>query len=629
LWLVLPFYFYGRLLTSEAYRLSIDLAVSSPEVQSVLGKKIHAQWLPVGSALRSYQSDFAEWSVSLSGSAGSGRLYGVANKIGIQWEFSRLSLVPANGGPTIDLTPAPARLNLPPPAYAKKVYLVPIDLSPQQSLGWAPAYYKAKLGIEVDILPPINLGPSSQDPARHQLIAEKCVDVMAQSYRELASDPSAILIGVTSRDMFIDAFNWSYAENLREYGRMGIVSAARLGPTDFPGKWNRELLNSRLRKMLTKNVVILYFDLPLSNDYTSLLSAGVLSGKQVDYMGGRIVGASGRWDSFYNEGEPTVSIVATQDKPMSWVFACIQQLPDRSPEIFNAYVGNGLFIQRKTDFYLDGDYPLEFTRVYGTQDDLSRSFGVGAQHSLDIFLAGQMGEYVRLNLADGGKIRFDHVDPKLGQRGDIYRAVAEPSGRFAGTEAIYEDGVWHLRTRDGWTYLFPYRPNARPAQVTVLTGFQDPSGHKTEMTRNDSGDLLNVTTPSGKWLRFEYDSAHRIRRITDSQGRVSQYAYDAGGRLSQVTDPQGYSEAYTYDDRNEMLSVMDGKGAHILSNQYSSTGLIAGQTLADGRHLAYAYQFSGHNVIGQAFLTHPNGLMTSFDYGPDGYVQSLPWWPAR
>lgn len=163
----------------------------------------------------------------------------------------------------------------------------------------------------------------------------------------------------------------------------------------------------------------------------------------------------------------------------------------------------------------------------------------------------------------------------------------------------------------------------------MLTGFQDPSGHKTEMTRNDSGDLLNVTTPSGKWLRFEYDSAHRIRRITDSQGRVSQYAYDAGGRLSQVADPQGYSEAYTYDDRNEMLSVMDGRGAHILSNQYSSTGLIAGQTLADGRHLAYAYQFSARNVIRQAFLTHPNGLMTSFDYGPDGYVQSLPWWPAR
>src|SRR5580700_9612490 len=90
LWLVFPLYYYGRLVRSDAYLNSLEIARSSKDLQKALGQGIHFAGFPVGSALAGYQSDFAEWSVSVAGSAGKGRLYGVANLVGNDWEYSRL-----------------------------------------------------------------------------------------------------------------------------------------------------------------------------------------------------------------------------------------------------------------------------------------------------------------------------------------------------------------------------------------------------------------------------------------------------------------------------------------------------------------------------------------------------------
>lgn len=615
LWLALPLYFYARLLRSPAYLTSLGIAESSPAVQRVLGAKIHTSSFPIGSALPRYNSDFAEWSISLAGTLGSGRLYGVANGIGGEWEFSRLTLVPVKGG-KIDLTPTPSLLPLT-PENRKAVYLVPLDLLPEQSLDWAPAYYKARFHADVHILPPMVSTPSETDETRHQLIAEKCIDLIARAHRDLATDSSAILIAVTSRDIFIADFNWKYAENFRE-GHLAIVSSARLQPTDFPGKWNRELLNSRLQKMITKNLAILYFDLPLSSDYTSLLSAGVLSGREVDYMTEKIVGAEGRWDSFFNQAEPTVTIAATHGKPTTWDFNAGGPL-DLATERFTVDLPIGLFIQRKMDFYLDDDYPLEFTRCYRNADDESRSFGIGTNDSLDVFLVGRMGSFVDLIWENGGRSHFVHADSKPGEPGNVYQAQG---GHF--TKAIFDGAVWRVTSKDHWTYVFPYRPQAPGSHVTVLTGFVDPQGRKFPMVRNNSGDLLSVATPSGKWLHFEYDDRHRIRSITDSLGRSMQYGYDIGGRLVRVSDSEGHSEIYTYNDRNEMLSISDGERGTVLLNQYTSSNLISKQTLFDGRHFEYGYTFGTRMVIRQNLFTDPNGLSTFFDYGSYGYTQSLP-----
>src|SRR3984893_8958929 len=276
-------YLNSRLVESEAYKTSLSTALSSTELQNALGADFHVKQPVIGYLFPFRDSQFAEWSVGLAGSRGRGHLYAVANQVAGIWDFSRLVFAPDDGGNKVDLTPVrPLQL---PKAPTKNVYLLPLGLAEGESVRWAPAYYKSKLGIDVRLLPAIPLDPKLLDPARNQVNSDKCVQLLAEKYPELAHDTSSIVIGVTSSDMYIPNFGWSYAENTRREGRYAVVSSARLHPPSLLEKWNPEWLTSRLAKLLTKNLVILYFDLPMSSDYTSLLSGGVLSGTALDQMG--------------------------------------------------------------------------------------------------------------------------------------------------------------------------------------------------------------------------------------------------------------------------------------------------------------------------------------------------------
>ncbi len=618
--------------STAAYSQAISLAKSSPEVQSLLGDGIRARSPAIGFAKSSNGSQFTEFSVRLAGSRMGGRLYGVANAVNGVWEFSRLSFLADGTAQKLDLAPPGRRLSLP-PVPAKKVYLIPVGLDSNESLDWAPAYYKAKLGIDVEVLPATSLPNDLEDSRRHQVDSERFLERLCRSYPELAQNPSNILIGVTSPDILIRSFGWSYAENYRQDGRFAVVSSARFHPLTFLGRWNPEWFNSRLQKILTKNIAILYFDLPMSSDYTSLLSGGALSGGEVDLMSGSIIGGEGRWDPFINSGDIEVTICAVPGEPIVWRLAeSCEILPQTSIQTFTADLTIGLFIYRKTDFRFDGDYPLEFTRAYRNQDNRSRPFGIGTNDSMDIFLSGQMHSYVDLVFEDGGKIHFVHVPTVAGQTGDTYQGEWAAGNPFSHARAVFTADYWTIERRDGWKFYFPYRPNALGPNVTVLTGFTDPSGHRYEMIRNESGDLLSVTTPSGQWLHFERDSQHRIHLSSDSSGRTVTYDYDADGRLSHIIDSEGHQERYAYDDKAQMLSITIGSDAPILVNTYNISGNITTQTMPEGRKFEYHYARDPGgrgNALVPDLITAPNGLLTHIQFNPDGYTQSLPIPPAQ
>ncbi len=611
---------HARLSSTMAYQEALSLAKASPEIQAVLGKDIHLRSTALGIAFTAEGSEFVQFSVALAGSHGAGRLYAVANSIHQNLEFSRLSFLPAAGTQYIDFAPVPQRLRLP-PVPTKKVYLIPLGLDDGEPLDWTPAYYRAKFGIDVVILPAVRLAEKLVDSKRKQADSEGCVEYLRKLHPELDADPSALLIGVTSKDIYIPSFNWTYAENYRQGARFAVVSSARLRSPAILGRWNPEWLHSRLQKMLTKNIVMLYFDLPMSSDYTSLLSGGVLSGFQVDLMGGTVIGAEGTWDSFINPDEPGATIYSVPGKPPLWrMTGSDEALPQGGAHVFRADLGNGgLFIDRTADFRLEGEYPLLFTRSYRNQDNISRSFGIGASDSLDTFLVGQMGVYVDLIDESGGRVHFVHVPAKPGQTGDIYIAN--------GAVTVYAGDGWTVTQRDRSKLYFPYRPKALGYNVTVLTGYMDPTGHKYEMERNSLGELLSVTTPSGQWLHFERDTEHRVHRISASTGRAVTYDYNSRGCLSRVVDSDGRTESYTYDDKFQMLAVTQGSNIPAVRNEYDISGKIISQTMATGEKFLYHYtsdpQSRGNATVPDV-ITDPRGLATFIQYNAGGYLQSLP-----
>jgi YD repeat-containing protein len=581
-------YLNVSLLQSTAFTTSLQTAMSSAEVQSALGSGIRAKQPVLGYLFPFTDSQFAQWSVTLTGSRGSGHLYGVANEIHGTWDFSRLVFESEKGKDKIDFTPV-RRPQLP-SVPTKNVYLIPVGLVEGESV-WAPAYYKSKLGIDLKLLPAIPLDPKLIDAERNQLNTDKWIEFLAAKYPEISCDPASIVIGVTSSDMYIPGFVVSYAENMRHEGRFGMISSARLHPPSLLARWNAEWLTSRVQKLLTKNLVMLYFDLPLSNDATSLLSGGVLSGFQIDRMG----------------GDDTASA-----------------LPSTAVQTFRVDTGVGLIILRKADLVFEDEPAMQFTRVHRNQDDRSRAFGIGGSDSFEIFLGGQMGTAVDLIMEDGVRIHYTHLPPATGQTGDTYQTGWNWNDRFENTQAVFDGKTWRIKTTDGWTYMFPYTPSALPQNVTVLTGFIDPAGNEYKMERDSFGALVSISSPSGKWLHFENDSLHRISKITSSLGRTVHYDYDAAGRMVRAIDLEGHIDSYTYDEKAQMITAGHGSGKPVLTNGYFPDGYIKSQVMGDGEKFEYSYFRSERNVIYESLVLDPNGLETYVQYVGGGYVRSLP-----
>lgn len=611
-----------RLLQSDAYKDSLQRALASPEIQTVLGGEPHQSSLALGFEFPFRYANFAEWSLGLKGSRASGHLYGVATQINGSWDVSRLVFISENGETKIELTPV--QLLKLPPVPRKNVYIVPLDPAESKSLQWVHNYYKAKLGIDIAVLPPIALDPKVMNAARRQLNADVVISFLQEKYPDLARDPFSIVIGITSDDMYIPSYNWRYAHSYRREERFAVVSSARLHPPTPLGAWNPEWLNSRLQKILTKDLLILYFDLPKNNDHTSVLSAEVLSNTDLDLIGSGIFGAEGAWDSSMESGDPAVTIYDLAGREQLWRMTYIgSALADTGGQVFCADLEAGLLMQRKADFVFDDEPALQFTRVNRNQDDRSRAFGIGGSDSFDIFLGGQMGVAVDLILEDGSRIHYKHQPSQAGQSGDTYRAGWSNNYRFFGTQAVFSGGSWQIKTTDGWTYSFPYRPKALPQYVTVLTNFTDPAGHTYKMERDAFGALLSVTSSSGKWLHLENDPEHRIRKITSSTGRSVRYEYDSGGRMMRATDSDGRVDSYTFDEKSQMLTAGHGMEKPILTNEYFGTGNMKSQTMADGRRFAYFPVRQG-NVLRETQIKDPNGLQTYIQYEAGGYLQSLP-----
>jgi len=614
----------GEFRRNPIYQESLAIAQSSPEIRNLLGQPLQEGCTTFVATRHAYGSDFAEWTASIKGPKGSGQLSGAANHIGSSWRYSRF-LFTLDNGKVVDLTPFPGRDKLFVKESKKKVLIVPLGPVEEEYLSWIHDYYEAKFDLNVEILPNIPVNPSAWNAKRRQFVAENLLSLMKGVLSERVKDQSTVLIGLTSGDMFIRSYDWRYAINYREDGRFAVLSTARLRPVLFFQKGNHALALSRVQKMLTKNVYLLCFGAPMSGDYTSAVSGGVMSPEEVDYMSDEIVGAEGRWHSLANGIVPTISMVTAPGQLTSWNREWSAKPPtDTSTEYLAADLWSGNFIQRKTDFFLTGDFPLQFVRTYASKDAQSREFGVGTNDSLDISLGGEPNKYLELTLENGVRTHFDFV-PRPNAGGQVYLARPDYFSPFSRATLLMHGFDVDIETTDGWHYFFPFRQAAKEERkYSVLSGYTDPQGRRFELQRKDTGDLVRATTPAGKWLNFERDEQNRFRRIEDSEGRVVNYEYDSRGRLVRVSDSQRNTEAYRYDEKNEMVAVLDGQGLVLMEISYSPEGWITKQTLADGRIFQYEYHRGKDGSLAQIRFTDPRGYVTLFDYVGQKYLQSLP-----
>ena len=101
----------------------------------------------------------------------------------------------------------------------------------------------------------------------------------------LAGDPRAIVIGLTTYDLYIRAYSWQWAFAFRQDNRLAVVSIARMDPTNWGEPPNPDRLRTRLRKMVSKNLGIMYYGLPESSSRSSVLYGPILGLDDLDSIG--------------------------------------------------------------------------------------------------------------------------------------------------------------------------------------------------------------------------------------------------------------------------------------------------------------------------------------------------------
>ena len=166
---------------------------------------------------------------------------------------------------------------VPPLPASRSVFFAPIGDFPLAEAEALVAHFHEKFGMAIGILPALVLPPEAFDAARRQVIAERVLDAVGAGHK-MAADPAAVVIALVSEDMYIAAQAWRYAYGLRSQGHLAVVSTARLSDGLGSDKVRR------LQKMVTKDIGVLYFGLPQSDDPGSVLYRDVRGPADLDRM---------------------------------------------------------------------------------------------------------------------------------------------------------------------------------------------------------------------------------------------------------------------------------------------------------------------------------------------------------
>ena len=159
------------------------------------------------------------------------------------------------------------------------LYMVAIGSARPELVDVVAAEVQTRLGLSVGILDPLEVDSRTFDTRRSQVIGERVIAAIRSRYPSLNDDPSARVVGITALDMYMDAkrAEWTFAFAVRSPDqRVAVVSHARMDPVALGGAPDDELLRTRLRKMVLKNVGIIYYGLRASNDPRSVMFNNVL-----------------------------------------------------------------------------------------------------------------------------------------------------------------------------------------------------------------------------------------------------------------------------------------------------------------------------------------------------------------
>ncbi len=275
----------------------------------------------------------------------------------------------------------------------------------------------------------------------------------------------------------------------------------------------------------------------------------------------------------------------------------------------------GLFTYHKTDLVLPDTIPVVVDHTYRQSDTNSYSFGLGATSVYDMRLwSNNNYQTADLVMPNGGRVHYVRTSPGGGFNDAVYQTSTTPGPFFGST--IFWDGPrlgFDLQLRNGLTYAF--------GEVAPLQAIFDRYGNQVTITRQNgqNGNITQITSPHGRWVRFTYDGSSRITQAHDNGGRTVNYTYDTSGRLATDTDAASRVTTYGYNTSNQLTTVKDGRNNTFVTTAYDTNGRVHTQTAGDSGLYTFAYTLDGSGHVTNTTVTDPRTYQRKVSFNSDGY----------
>ena len=166
-----------------------------------------------------------------------------------------------------------------------QIYFVPFETFPPAVLKRFASFYRNKYGLNISILPALPLSRTAFNPERGQFVAEELIRLLQQTSQDSQLEAGSTIIALTDQDIYIRGYKWRYAFSFR-IGQLAIISSARMNHR-FMDVWpiDSDWQEIRLRKMVTKDIGVLYYHLPLSSHCRSPVFGRIGGPQELDFMG--------------------------------------------------------------------------------------------------------------------------------------------------------------------------------------------------------------------------------------------------------------------------------------------------------------------------------------------------------
>jgi len=506
-------------------------------------------------------------------------------------------------------------------------------------------WLRTKYALDVHVLPAMAAEPSAWDSSRRQVVAELLYRQIRREHPDLAADPNTYLIGFTDADMYSLLNAKAYNFTQRYESRFAIVS------TDEGMKsYNLELqkdsdaasqrFRARERRILLRDVALLYWRLPLNNDPTSLMKSRLDPGIEAEDIYESDLDPAGTSTGEHLNGSGVFLVYSAKDgiKPVPGrsIQECCENSQhftdqDESAEYFEVYLSSGLLVDRHTDFNLQGENPIQFQRV--TRDGWSgeNPFGISGTDTYDEYLSSKDNIRISVIHANGNRDNLLRVPFWMPIDSLVKYVDTDYSGRYY--EMRWKTSPFEhydLRRYDG--EVKTYLPCSNSKLLCYLTGYRNAQGQELKFERDESRRLTRLTSSDGTWLRLSYGPGGHIAEIDDSRGRMVRYGYDERNRLTNIVYPSGEIYHYEYDSTQHLLNFSvapDGNTAPrvLLRNEYEN-GRITRQTFADGTAYRYKYTLANDGSVIRAEVQTPGGKVfdseVSYEYSTSTVREQSP-----